>query len=578
MKLTTYRKMLIISMLLLSIPSAVIGTFGYLLSKNALNESSATALKNNVRLTIAMIDTLNKAVDKGDLTLEEAQELVKEEILGKKQPDGTRPINKTIDLGKNGYFFVLDEQGIMIAHPKLEGQNTWELRSADGFPFVQALIHAGKKEGGGFTYYDFNLPRSEKVAPKVSFTEMDPHWGWIVGAGSYMQDYNSKANEIVIVLVGTMVICWIAGVVVALLFARHISRPIIRMSELMRKVTRGDLQLEPLVVRNRDEIGMLAEDFNTMNAQLRTMISQFASGAEQVAATSQQLLAGAEQTQQATEQIAISIQDVSAGAERQVSSIIRASEIVADMADGTNDIAVNMQAVADSSREATLLSQSGHDVIRATIDQMTLVNQKVSTTAGVVNTLGNKSMEIGQIVSLITDIASQTNLLALNAAIEAARAGEQGRGFAVVADEVRKLAEQSGHAAGNISLLIQEIQTGTREAVAAMEDGTAAVGEGIVMVNRAGHAFTDILQAVENVSRQTQEVSAAVEAIRSKAQAMVSSMDDISHVAELASANAQNVAGAAEEQNASMEEIAAAANTLSKMAEELQATVMAFRL
>ncbi len=524
-----------------------------------------------------MIDSLNTAVKNGDLSLEAAQEKVKIEILGEKNPDGTRPINKNIDLGENGYFLVVDQKGMMLAHPSLEGQNLWDIKSDDGFQFMQAMIKTGMN-GGGFTYYNFKLPNSDVVAPKIVYSEMDPNWGWIITAGSYMQDYNSKANNIIYMIVITIGICWVLGVCIVLLFARHISNPIKQMSQQVGRITKGDLTVEPLVIKNRDEIGELGKDLNSMTSQLKSMILQFSNNAHQVAATSEQLLASTEETSKATEQISNAIQEVSAGAEKQVSSTTDATGVVTEIARALSEATSNMQNATESSLHASELSQNGNEVIRKTITQMNLINEKVLFSADVVNMLGNKSNEIGNIVSIITEIAAQTNLLALNAAIEAARAGEQGRGFAVVADEVRKLAEQSGAAAGQIKELIQEIQNGTQKAVVAMDGGTTAVAEGLILANDAGSAFTEILRAVEDVSKQTKEVSMAVTQIHSGAQSMVASVDDISRVTELSAENAQTVAASAEEQLASMEEITAAANTLSKMAEELQDSLRNFTL
>jgi methyl-accepting chemotaxis protein len=206
------------------------------------------------------------------------------------------------------------------------------------------------------------------------------------------------------------------------------------------------------------------------------------------------------------------------------------------------------------------------------------MSDKVKLSSQVVNVLGEKSMEIEEIVALITEIANQTNLLALNAAIEAARAGEQGRGFAVVADEVRKLAERSNTAAGKIGTIITEIQQETGKAVKAMEDGTAAVSTGMLLMKNTGEAFVEILEMVEIVSRQAQEVSVIVEETNHLTKSMADRLDKISDVTQQSVGNTQQVAAAAEEQNATMEEIAAAADMLSKMAEELQESVTVFKL
>ena len=197
---------------------------------------------------------------------------------------------------------------------------------------------------------------------------------------------------------------------------------------------------------------------------------------------------------------------------------------------GMEQITNNVQTVTNTSLEAFKRAEKGNDVVYSAIDHMNNISNKVATSSQVVSVLGDKSKEIGSILSLISSIAQQTNLLALNAAIEAARAGEQGKGFAVVADEVRKLAEQSASAAGNISLLINEIQKEIVNAVTAMDNGTIAVNDGIKMVNQAGKAFGEILADINYISTQMQDVSAVTEEISAGTHNM---LDSIQHVSKI---------------------------------------------
>jgi len=243
-----------------------------------------------------------------------------------------------------------------------------------------------------------------------------------------------------------------------------------------------------------------------------------------------------------------------------------------------NNIASSIHKVTNSTYEAKTKASIGNETVSKAVAHMNDMSEKVKFSSKVVNVLGKKSMEIGEIVALITDIASQTNLLALNAAIEAARAGEQGRGFAVVADAVRKLAEQSNTAAGKIGTIIAEIQQETGKAVKAMEHGSVAVSSGMILVKDTGEAFEEILKMVEVVTRQAQEVFMIVEETNHLTKSMAVRLDNISDGTQRSVRNTQQVAAAAEEQNAKMEEIAAAAGMLSKMAEELQESVIVFKL
>jgi len=234
--------------------------------------------------------------------------------------------------------------------------------------------------------------------------------------------------------------------------------------------------------------------------------------------------------------------------------------------------------VAEAAVSSNQETKKGNAVVVQTVVKMNDIHDKVESSANVVNTLGERSKEIGQIVSIITEISNQTNLLALNAAIEAARAGEHGRGFAVVADEVRKLAEQSGKAAEKIRSLIIEIQTETQKAVIAMNEGSIAVAEGIEQVRQTGESFQSITKMIEDMSAQSQEVSAVVKQVNANTQRMVEMAETITFISEQSASNTQSMAAASEEQLASMEEISSSSTSLARMAEDLQVIVNKFKV
>nr|WP_280922267.1 methyl-accepting chemotaxis protein [Ammoniphilus resinae] len=374
------------------------------------------------------------------------------------------------------------------------------------------------------------------------------------------------------------VIAILVAILLGSLISQWLSQPIIRLTQASKRLAEGDLTGEEIQVKTKDEMKDLANAFNQMGRDLRELIGHVGNTTDQVAASSEELMASAEETSKATEQISTASQEVATGSERQVHSAQEAQHVVAEISEGMNQAAVLIQAVADATVNANQAAQQGTQVVQQTIDKMNTIQLKVESTSQVVHTLGGKSEEIGQIVSLITEISNQTNLLALNATIEAARAGEHGRGFAVVADEVRKLAEQSGTASEQIRRLIIEIQKESQNAVLSMNEGTIAVEEGIQQVHQTGESFNSITRMIEGVAAQSQEVSAIVEEVNASSQGMVNMVENISCISEQSSQNMQNMAASSEEQLASMENISDSATSLAQMAEDLQRLVSKFKV
>lgn len=385
-------------------------------------------------------------------------------------------------------------------------------------------------------------------------------------------------NEVSQTILLLSIVSFILALLIGTFITRMITKPISALARGAESIASGDLTGEDIQVRYRDEIGRLTASFNQMKASLQGVIQQVSANAEQVAATSEELSASAEETSKATEQISMAVQDVAIGSEKQAASTSETAQAVEEISAGMHQAAASIQAVADLTVMANEKAAMGNAAVTQTVEQMNLVQQSTAQSSEVVNALGEKSKEIGQIVEFITEIASQTNLLALNAAIEAARAGEQGKGFAVVADEVRKLAEQSANAAGDIRELITEIQREAERAVRSIYAGTEVVGEGISLVARTGEAFQDITASIQQVTDESQQVSAIVEQVNASSQTTAKMIKGVSEISEQAAGNIQNVAASAEEQNAAMEEVSASAEALSRMAQELRETISKFKV
>ncbi|NOV03735.1 methyl-accepting chemotaxis protein [Paenibacillus planticolens] len=385
-------------------------------------------------------------------------------------------------------------------------------------------------------------------------------------------------DSIIRIVLIISVIAFISAILIGVFISRVISKPIVLIAKAAKQVAAGDLTQAKVEVKNRDEVGELADSFEQMVNNLRGVIYQVTSGAEHVTASSEEMTASVQHSNTATEVIVTAMQKVAAGADQQVQSVMESVKAVDEMSAGAEQIAINAQSVSSSATEAAGKSIEGNQAIQKVVAQMNFIHKTIEDLSGIIKSLGVRSQDIGEIVSIITGIAKQTNLLALNASIEAARAGEQGKGFAVVAGEIRKLAEQSSHSSQQITDLISTIQQETYSATQSMEVGIKEVNEGILVVNIAGTSFEHIEHAVLKVVTQIEDVAAAAEQMSASTVQVGSSMQHISKIVEESASGIQHVSASTEEQLAAMEEVFSSATSLSILAEQLHNQMAKFKV
>ncbi|MCE5287154.1 MAG: methyl-accepting chemotaxis protein [Pelosinus sp.] len=470
-------------------------------------------------------------------------------------------------IGSTGYVYVVDNKGTLIAHPDKE--RVLKKNNVKANAAVQTVLNG--------SIGHMKVTSTQGVDSLVSYAPTKGH-GWGVLANLPAKEVSSAFIHIFWIIFFIIIIAVIVASVSGYYAAKKITKPLQVMVNICKELADGDFRDKPRQIDRKDEIGQLADALVNMRGSLRTAFKQVNESAEQVAASSEELTASAEQSAQAVTQVAGSISDVAHGAQQQLKAVDETSAVVQQMSAGIQQAAASSNQVAEHSAKAAGKANEGNASVEKAVNQMVYIEQTVNNSAQIVANLGERSKEIGQIVDTISGIAGQTNLLALNAAIEAARAGEQGRGFAVVADEVRKLAEQSQEAAKQIATLISEIQCDTDKAVVAMDEGTREVKVGTEVVTTAGKTFEEIAALVTNVSEQVKEISAAMQQMAGGSQLIVAAVQTIDNLSKTAVGEAQTVSAATEEQSASMEEIASSSQSLAKLAQDLQTAVSHFRV
>lgn len=336
----------------------------------------------------------------------------------------------------------------------------------------------------------------------------------------------------------------------AILVPRQLSSKIATMLSVIEEIAAKNLAVEDITIHSRDEVGKAGTALNAMKNTLRSLIHSIASTAEHVASASEEISSSA--TQQAQ------------GAETQKGQATQVAAAMQEMSSTVHEVSENSNRAAEASRQAAETAREGGAIVEDSLATMRAIADSVSATAQKVEELGKSSDQIGRIIGVIDDIADQTNLLALNAAIEAARAGEQGRGFAVVADEVRKLAERTTSATKEVATMVQSIQSETKTAVAAMHEGTKQVEQGVATTARAGDSLKQIIQMSEEVGEMITHIATAAAQQSSATEQVNQNVDQINRLVNESAIGAQQSAKACQD--------------LSGLALDLQKMVSAFRL
>ncbi|MGG4411227.1 methyl-accepting chemotaxis protein [Niallia taxi] len=396
-------------------------------------------------------------------------------------------------------------------------------------------------------------------------------------ASKIAQENKDNYKTTLVISISIIAVFLLLSVLFGFYISRTIANPIKKLKSLMEKGENGDFS-ERAGYQSKDEIGSLSISFNSMADGIKELVETIGETSQALASSSEQLSASSEESSKASEHISETIQELAASSENQMTLMASSSKGINNVTGSTERISANAEKVAATAENTAEASKKGLRNIEEVTTQVNSINTNVGNLSVSINTLEGRIKEIGEITKAITDISSQTNLLALNAAIEAARAGEQGKGFAVVADEVRKLAEQSSQSAEQITSLISQIQVDTKTTIQSMSTAKNEVDLGLNIVQNAGNSFGEIEVSINDLVNLFEEVFVSLKELKDNTDVINVSVMEVNSMAEEAAANTENVSAATEEQVASMEEIAASSSSLANLAESLQELIRKFKV
>ncbi|WP_026671739.1 methyl-accepting chemotaxis protein [Alkalihalobacterium bogoriense] len=468
----------------------------------------------------------------------------------------------------SGYFFLVNSDGEFLAHQDQQKVMNGNLAD-DEFYFPLSQTMGNNKEGKAVLTIDNGTWES--------FYSTVPTTNWkLIGLAPASELYASVTRLLYKALTITTIVSGLLLLTIVL-FSARMTKQIGQIVEGIQRLSNGDLT-STVDVKTKDEIGQIGRHYNEAVLNLRQTIYTITQTSNHVASSANELSVSSEETSKSIVEVSASIEEVASNTTEQRKSSTVLNEMTVTITEGIDMISANVKDVKDNAVHTSNLSSKGNLYVTDVMNQMHTIHEQVEQSSTTVDNLNDKSRKIEDIISLITSIAEKTNLLALNAAIEAARAGENGKGFVIVAEEVRKLAEQSSHATFQIKSLIIDIQEDINHVVNAMNESTTTTKHGLELAQKTGQSFKDIFLSIEDVTKKAEETDQFINSILTDAAKMETIVEGVKTIALTNDDHAQSVSAATEEQSAIMQEVTATSEELAKVALELQGEIEKFKI